>query len=166
MLLIAVAASLCRNRGNRYWSRYASEARLGNRFFGFYGYMSFDRKRAADLRLYRQQENVCRVYFKRDRSFVTGSPIAKMAKGPWALERAVPVRHSRPDRSGVRLCLPEGMGGGVRRGLRHTVCGGHYPAVPGNLPPAGNHGEIRSNADFLQDSFRSWISRTGCTRAA
>lgn len=155
MLLIAVAASLCSNRGNRYWSRYASEARLGNRFFGFYGYMSFDRKRAADLRLYRQQENVCRVYFKRDRSFVTGSSIAKMAKGPMGLWSALSQCVTAVLTGAVYafVCL-KAWAGAFGAGSVTQYVGAITQLFRGISRLLEIMGEIRSNGDFLQDSFR------------
>lgn len=82
MFLIAVAAPACQNKGNSYWNSYAKEARLGNRYFTFFGFMNEDRKRALDIRMYCQQENVCGVYVERGDFFGPKSLIAKYARGP------------------------------------------------------------------------------------
>ena len=72
MLLISVAAPMCTNRGDRYWSRIAEDSRLRNRYFTFFGWMCTDRKRATDLRLYDQE----------DETFTPKSRIAKYMRGP------------------------------------------------------------------------------------
>ena len=91
MLAAAALSPYCGNKRNRYVDRYVDEGRLGNRIFSFYGYMSGERPRAADLRMYCQQENVCDQYFERDHGFRPGSSIARWAKGPmgfWAAASA------------------------------------------------------------------------------
>lgn len=85
MLLIAVAGPACRNKGNAYWTSYAEEARLGNRYFSFFGFMNRERSRALDLRMYCQQENVCGIYIERGDSFGPKSTIAGYARGPMGL---------------------------------------------------------------------------------
>lgn len=90
MLLIAVISPLCGNQSNKYWGQYASEVRLGNRIFNFYSAtMARDKKRAADLRMYSQQENVCDIYMKRCDIFGPQSQIAKNARGPMGLWQAL-----------------------------------------------------------------------------
>ena len=73
MLLIAVASPLCAAKTSKYWSDYAETARMGNRIFGFFGFMAHDRKRAPDLRMYCQQENICAEYTRDSSSFGTSS---------------------------------------------------------------------------------------------
>lgn len=77
----AVFFLVCSNQQSSYWSNYAQQVRLGNRFFEFFGMMSRDRYRALDLRMYGQQENVCKVYMKRENIFGPGSAIARDARG-------------------------------------------------------------------------------------
>ena len=85
MLAAAAFSPYCGDKRNAYVDRYVDEGRLSNRAFSFYGYMSGERQRAPDLRMYRQQENVCEVYFARDKGFRPGSSIARSAKGPMGL---------------------------------------------------------------------------------
>ena len=44
LLLIAVLSPICKTMGDKYMTNYAKEARLGNRFFYFFGFMSHDKK--------------------------------------------------------------------------------------------------------------------------
>ena len=82
MLLISVAAPMCTNRGDRYWSRIAEDSRLRNRYFTFFGWMCTDRKRATDLRVYDQEDQVCIPYAQEDETFTPKSRIAKYMRGP------------------------------------------------------------------------------------
>ena len=82
MLLISVAAPMCTNRGDRYWSRIAEDSRLRNRYFTFFGWMCTDRKRATDLRVYDQEDQVCIPYTQEEQNFTPKSRIAKYMRGP------------------------------------------------------------------------------------
>lgn len=82
MLLISVAAPMCTNRGDRYWSLVAEDTRMRNRYFSFFGWMCTDRKRATDLRVYDQEDQVCIPYTQEDQNFTPKSRIAKYMRGP------------------------------------------------------------------------------------
>ena len=85
MLLVAILAPACRNKGEAFWASRAEEAKFGNRVFSFFGTMSHERNRAVDLRMYNQQENICAPYLAHDNSFGPDSPIAQDCKGPMGL---------------------------------------------------------------------------------
>ena len=89
LLLIAILSPMCKTRGDRYMTNYAQEARLGNRFFYFFGFMSHDKKRATDLRMYQQQENICTPRVTEYPLFSAHSDIAKSAMGPMGLLHAL-----------------------------------------------------------------------------
>ena len=89
LLLIAVLSPMCKTMGDKYMTNYAKEARLGNRFFYFFGFMSHDKKRAADLRMYQQQENICHPQMAECTMFSAHSDIAKSAMGPMGLLHAL-----------------------------------------------------------------------------
>ena len=82
MLLISVAAPMCTNRGDRYWSLVVEDTRMRNRYFSFFGWMCTDRKRATDLRVYDQEDQVCIPYAQEDETFTPKSRIAKYMRGP------------------------------------------------------------------------------------
>ncbi len=81
MLVFTLLAPLCSNKANNYWARCADDAKLGNRFFGFFGFMAYDRARALDIRMYNQQI-ACEYYMNKEKVFVPGSRLANYALGP------------------------------------------------------------------------------------
>lgn len=77
----AFAAPACTNRAEHYWSDYMEEGRLGNRIFGFFGTSAMDMNRAADMRMYNQQENICSKRVG-ETPFGVHSRIARVSRGP------------------------------------------------------------------------------------
>lgn len=77
----AVAAPACYNRADRFWSDYAPRATLGNRIFSFFGFTAREPQRAADMRMYDQQQNVCGKYLGNANMFGVRSSLAKDSKG-------------------------------------------------------------------------------------
>lgn len=83
---ITFLSPILRNKAKAYWASCAEDARLGNRIFGAFGFLSSDQFRAMDFRMYRQQE-ICRSYLDRDEVFGVRGKMAKLAQGPmgfWA----------------------------------------------------------------------------------
>lgn len=89
MLLAAVVSPLCANRASRYWTDYAATVRQTNRILGFYPLLGMQRSRAADVRIYKQYENVCEPYLNQHNDFVPGSYISRLARGPMGLLNAL-----------------------------------------------------------------------------
>ena len=85
MLLVAILAPACRNKGEAFWANYAEDAKFGNRVFTFFGQLSHTRSRAVDLRMYNQQENIGTPYLAQENTFGPDSPIAQDCKGPMGL---------------------------------------------------------------------------------
>lgn len=85
MLLTAVLSTYCSNRSIGYWLHYMSQAKLGNRYFRFYGMIDEYQKRMEDFRIYSQHENVYRTYVKACNLFAPDSKLAKCARGPMGL---------------------------------------------------------------------------------
>ena len=83
---ITSLSPILRNKAKAYWAGCAEDARLGNRIFGAFGFLSSEQSRAMDFRMYRQQE-ICRSYLDRDEVFGVRGKMAKLAQGPmgfWA----------------------------------------------------------------------------------
>ena len=83
---ITFLSPILRNKAKAYWAGCADDARLGNRIFGAFGFLSSEQSRAMDFRMYRQQE-ICRSYLDRDEVFGVRGKMAKLAQGPmgfWA----------------------------------------------------------------------------------
>ena len=89
MLLAAVVSPLCANRASRYWTDYAATVRQTNRILGFYPVLGMHRSRAADVRIYKQYENVCGPYLDQSNDFAPGSYISRLARGPMGLLNAL-----------------------------------------------------------------------------
>ena len=85
LLFLSMYSSVCTDKEQGYWIRYADETRFGNRLADFYVFINKDSRRAIDLRMYEQQENVCSVYLKKDNPFTLSSKIVRYARGPMGL---------------------------------------------------------------------------------
>ena len=155
MLMVAVASPLCGNRAQRFWSRYASDARLGNRLFSFFGFMCHDhRTRAADLRMYNQQEQVCDVSMFRLEVFGARSRIAGYARGPmgglYALGEALSM--GLTGLAYLFVCL-KAWAGAFGVGEITQYVGAMTQLFTGVTGLLRVFGEVRSNADFLETCF-------------
>lgn len=154
MLLIAAVSPICVNQGNQYWVRYASKAKLGNRIFGFYGQMPMDKKRAWDIRMYQQQENVCDVYFSQTELFTPNSAIGRNAKGPMGLWYAL-SRCVSAILTGVVyafVCL-KAWAGAFGVGSVTQYVGAITQLFQGLSRLLQVLGMMRANGEFLQDNF-------------
>ena len=95
-LAVAVAAigfitwlsPVCRNKANDYMVSHTEDAKLGNRLFGAFGFVSDEQHRAADFRMYNQQ-NLILHYMNQDNSFSIDGLIARDARGPMGLWAAL-----------------------------------------------------------------------------
>lgn len=81
LALITVAAPVCKNKASSYWAALSEEALFGNRLFGAFGFTSAEQSRAADFRMYNQQ-NITRYYMESEKTFVPGGVMHKYAMGP------------------------------------------------------------------------------------
>lgn len=154
MLLIAFVSPMCTNQGNKYWNLIAEDSRMGNRYFSFFGFMCHDRKRAADLRMYSQQENVCNPYMDQDHSFTPDSKIAGYSRGPQGLWYAAGQCVSVVLTGVVYLfvCL-KAWGGAFGVGSVTQYVGAITKAFLGISKLLQTMGDIRVNAGFLETTF-------------
>lgn len=83
IVVIIVSKNLIAYR-QKIWSDYAEDARLGNRYFSAFGWFSYDRERASDIRLYRQ-DKLTIEYMGKGESFTSKSSIAKAMRGKCGL---------------------------------------------------------------------------------
>lgn len=81
MAALALLSAWLVNRAEQYHADYREEAGLGNRIFGFFGYLGQRRERALDIRMY-EQEKVCGKMHLENNAFGIHSKIAAYAKGP------------------------------------------------------------------------------------
>ena len=85
LLIVLVAAvtvlgPMLKNKTEECWSSFAEKARLGNRIFSAFGFISDDAYRAVDFRIYKQEE-MAEHYLHSARIFSVGGEMAKLAKG-------------------------------------------------------------------------------------
>ena len=81
IVLVSLAAGVCSGKAISYWSSAAEEATLGNRLFGFFGFIGLKKGRGADIRMYDQQ-NLVSAYWDKNRAFGADGLLAKRARGP------------------------------------------------------------------------------------
>ncbi len=84
MVSVSMLAGACNARATACWSNAASDATMGNRLFGFFGFFGKKRERATDIRIYNQQHLVS-AYWNKNASFGTDGPIGKLARGPMGI---------------------------------------------------------------------------------
>lgn len=81
MFVVTLIAPLFSNKAGSFWTKRTDDAKMGNRYFCFFGFMGYDRSRALDIRMYRQ-DILCKNAMEKDTGFNTKSKIAKDARGP------------------------------------------------------------------------------------
>ena len=85
MLLIVTAAPALYTKSDSYWARVSDDHALANRLFGFYGFLGFNRDRAADVRIYRQEKFCAAHNCDKTTTFLSKGPFARLARGPMGL---------------------------------------------------------------------------------
>lgn len=150
MIGTAVLAAGCGNRGRNFWIKYADEAVLGNRYLSFFGCAAYDRKRAADMRIYGQQEKICSHYLKQGKQFQPGSLIAKWAKGPMGFWQALAQGIAAALTGVIYLfvCL-KAWAGAFGVGSVTQYVGAVTSMFLGISQLLQNIGKVRANAEFL-----------------
>ncbi len=81
---VAMIAPALESRAGRYHNIVAESARLANRVFGAFGFLSEDTRRAMDIRMYRQ-ELITRKHLEKCDTFWPGGIAARFAAGPQGL---------------------------------------------------------------------------------
>ena len=81
---ITLLVPLIATKRDRYWMRFAQNARMGNRVFSFYGFMAQDRKRALDISMYDQQKQICGPCWNWTTALAPNLRLPMMPGGPWA----------------------------------------------------------------------------------
>ena len=157
LLLLTLSASASNSYSQSFFARYAKEGRAANRCSFFFCRTCQERSRALDMRLYRQQERVCSLYMKRnmDLGFGPGSKIARWARGPIGLSAAL-SQALNVILTGLIygfVCL-KALGGAFGAGGVTQYVGAITKLFLGLSDILSTLSEIRTNAAFLEDSFR------------
>ena len=81
LMIPTVLSPMCHTKVNGCFTGMDADILLNNRVFGAFGFLSGDKHRALDFRMYNQQE-ICSNYLDRDHGFKLGGKFDKMLQGP------------------------------------------------------------------------------------
>ncbi|HJA93808.1 MAG TPA: ABC transporter ATP-binding protein/permease [Candidatus Eisenbergiella merdipullorum] len=154
LLLTALLSPMCANRSNSYWNRSAPDSLLLNRIFAFYARLCADRKRAADLRIYEQQENVGNRYLTDSDFFSPKASLPRWAKGPMGLWMALSQGISAMLTGMIYLyvCL-KAWAGAFGVGAVTQYIGAITSLFLGISSLLETLGTMRANSSFLETTF-------------
>lgn len=154
MLVITYIAPALSNKAGSYWALNADSHNLGNRTFGFFGWLGYHKDKAADVRIYRQDKICERYNQKKDGTFGSNGIFAKYSRGPIgfysAASSAVSVVFTGV--AYVFVCLKAwagafGLGAVTQYVASITKVSGSLSSLISTL------GDMRNNASFLEQVF-------------
>ena len=151
---ITLLVPLIATKRDRYWMRFAQNARMGNRVYSFYGFMAQDRKRALDIRMYDQQKQICGPMLELDDGFGPQSQIAHDARGPMGVLTMLEAAIGAVVTIVVYLfvCL-KAYGGAFGVGAVTQYVGAVTSLFLGFSALLNQLGLMRNNTPFLRETF-------------
>ncbi len=155
MILFAVAAPLLTNQADAFWVAFNETGKLQNRIFSYYGYQVYGREWAADMRMYRQNDNLTGPLWKSGMSELGGNgTMAKWMKGSIGLLTALARGISAILTGAVYLfvCL-KAWAGAFGVGLVTQYVGAITNLFLGISEFLELCGNLRANASFLDTTF-------------
>lgn len=154
LIITAIAAPSLSSRAQSFWAKHTNDHNMGNRLFGFYGFLGYKKERAMDVRMY-EQEKVCHA-MNDSKSYVFGSHgifakyFRKQGGALCALSTVV---------SGlftgfvyIFVCL-KAWGGAFGVGAVTQYVAAVTAMAKGLSDLIEQVGEMRNNAPFLKKSF-------------
>lgn len=85
MLAVTFIAPMLNNKAGSYYAKHVNSHNLGNRLFGFFGYLGYYAALATDVRIYRQ-DKICERYNRnKEDTFGSNGLFAHFAWGPMGL---------------------------------------------------------------------------------
>jgi len=85
MLAVTYTAPILSNKAKDYFASNSEHGKLGNRLFGFFGFLGFKTELAEDVRMYRQDKICDRHNSDKEAPFNSKGFFAKLARGPMGL---------------------------------------------------------------------------------
>lgn len=154
MLVVTYSAPLLSNKAGSYYALHSDSHNMGNRLFGYYGFLGYKNDVAADVRIYRQ-DILCERYNKdKNSTFGSKGMFAQLAKGPIGLYNAASSAVSVLFTGVVYafVCL-KALGGAFGIGAV-TQYVSAITRVAGSIGASiGTVGDMRNNASFLKLIF-------------
>ena len=154
MLGITYISPLLSNKAGSYYALNSDLHNFGNRLFGFFGFLGFNKQLSEDIRIYRQ-DLICDKYGK-DKTglFSSKGLFAKLSKGPIGLYNAASSAVSDITTGVVYIfvCM-KALGGAFGIGAV-TQYVSAVMRVAGSIRSfSGIIGQMRNNASFLKLDF-------------
>ncbi|MBE5875110.1 MAG: ABC transporter ATP-binding protein [Lachnospiraceae bacterium] len=142
------------NKADSYYAKYASDHRLGNRLFSFFGFIGYITELATDVRMYRQDKICDRYNRNKEDTFGSNGMFAHFAWGPMGLYNGAGAAVSVIFTGIVYafVCL-KALAGAFGLGLVTRYVASITMVAGGMAGFVSNLGTMRNNAPFLQLTF-------------
>lgn len=154
MLAITYLAPALSNKAGSYWALNSDSHNLGNRLFGFFGFLGYRADIAADVRIYRQDKMCERYNHNKENVFGSKGIFAKYCVGPIGLYNAASAAVSVifTGAAYAFVCLKAwagafGLGAVTQYVASITKVSGGVSNLISTL------GDMRNNASFLAQVF-------------
>lgn len=154
MAAVTILAPMLSNQTGKYWVKYTKEATFGNRIFTFFGYnVGMSRERALEIRTY-EQERFFRKALEGNDSFTEKSRLAKWARGPMGMYKALSAAVSRMFTGVIYLfvCL-KAWGGAFGVGSVTQYISAITSFSGGVSSLLTTLGDMKNNANYLKPVF-------------
>ncbi|MCE5236411.1 MAG: ABC transporter ATP-binding protein [Clostridiaceae bacterium] len=154
LLGVTLLVPALNNLAGSYFMKLGDELEEGNRVFGFYGFLYREKKRALDMRAYRQ-DILCRKNLAQGNRFWSQSHAVKASRGPMGLMTAAAAAMSYlfTGLVYVFVCL-KAWGGAFGIGAVTQYIGAITLLSEGITALLSQLGEMRNNTPFLRKAFQ------------
>ena len=156
MFGITFLSPVLSTKADSYWVRQSEQSKMGNRHFSFYGFMGYNKYRALDIRMYRQDKLCVEMMNPPDDDTAPKTPgIAEWAKGPMGALAAASAAMSQMFTGVVYIfvCL-KALGGAFGIGSVTQYIGSITALAGGVASLVETLGELRNNASFLRTTYK------------
>jgi ABC-type multidrug transport system, ATPase and permease components len=156
MFAITFLSPILSNKADSYWVREFEQSKMGNRHFSFYGFMGYNKHRALDIRMYRQDRLCVEMMTPSDDDPESNEPgIVEWAKGPMGALHAASSAVSQVFTGVVYIfvCL-KALGGAFGIGSVTQYIGSITALAGGIASLVSTLGELRNNASFLRTIYK------------
>lgn len=153
MVAVSIIAGKFSAASTKCWSSCVEEATLGNRLFGHFGFLSLDKERSVDIRMYEQQ-NLVNVYWDKNSAFGADGPIGKLARGKMGVYASLGVCITTMITGSIYVftCL-KAWGGAFDVGSITQYVGAATAMVSNIFALVGLMGTLETNAGYLDKTF-------------
>ena len=154
MLAVTFIAPALSNRAGSYWAKNAGAHRMGNRLFGYFGWLGYQKEIAADVRMY-AQDKICERYnCDKNDTFGSNGLFAHLSRGPMGLYSAASAAVSVVFTGAVYVfvCL-KALAGAFGLGMVTQYISSITMVSGGMAGFVSTLGDMRNNAAFLATVF-------------